>query len=448
MLNKVSKTIEGRLKIKNVAFFYQIAKIFNLSKLHKAALSYIERCFTMLVETQNFLELDFNFVSNILTSSELSITSEGEVYCAAENWLIYSIKERSQFAKQLLETVRLTLVSDETLKYFINNPSPFSEIAKTKGILKEVLNNKDNYYQNKSSAYYTSRYCNQALFNILVCGGRNENYTPVKIVKQLNANNFKSTNVLSSMIDNRVFSQAVCLKGEVYVFGGYDDNNKWIRSVEKYSPLNNSWIKVADICDERRSFCACAFMDKIFIIGGYIIRYSGTIMYNPCLQFGTKDYKFKEVAEMNEARLGAACVLFDDRLIVSGGEDNRWGKLNTVESYDVAADIWTQMPNMIERRCAHSLVVVKSKLFVIGGNTTVTSEVFDKKSKMFVTLKSPRAIGYNISLSIGNKIIIFENDKSNYSVITYDIYNDKWSDQSYESIGKLFYYSCVKLPIY
>ena len=126
MWNKVNKIIEDKLKNKNVASFYQIANIFKLSSLHKAALSYIERCFTMIVETQNFLELELNFISKIFTSSQLSITSEYEVYHAAEKWLSYNIEERSKFAKQLLHTVRFPLLSDETLKYLINNSSPLS----------------------------------------------------------------------------------------------------------------------------------------------------------------------------------------------------------------------------------------------------------------------------------------------------------------------------------
>ena len=125
----------------------------------------------MIVETLNFLELDFIFVLIIFKSSELSITSECEVYHAAEYWLSYNIKERRNFAKQLLLTVRLPLLPDVTLKHLINNSSTFPKIDECRKILNEVLNNKDNYYKNKSSVNYTSRYCNHESFNILVCRG-------------------------------------------------------------------------------------------------------------------------------------------------------------------------------------------------------------------------------------------------------------------------------------
>ena len=40
----------------------------------------------------------------------------------------------------------------------------------------------------------------------------------------------------------------------------------FVKTFEKYSLFGNTWSKVADIQDDRNRFCA--FMDKIFVIGG------------------------------------------------------------------------------------------------------------------------------------------------------------------------------------
>ena len=127
----------------------------------------------------------------------------------------------------------------------------------------------------------------------------------------------------------------------------------------------------------------------------------------------------------------------------------RLTKFNTVESYDVVAEVWTPMPNMMERRQGHSLVVVKNKLFVIGGSPTLTWECFDNKTKIFVAFKSPRAIGYNKSLSIGIRIIIFQSDhRVSSSVVVYDVHEDKLSEESCETFETLSQYACVKLYIF
>ena len=482
MRNQVCKNILEKLHIQNVPSFYQIAKIFNLSRVHKETLSFIKSCFTMIVDTPNFLELDFTHLTKILCSSELSITSEREVYDAAEKWLNYKFEERRKFAKQLLLTVRLPLLSDQTLKYLIDNSLSFAEIDECRAILIDVLNNKGNYYHNKSSVSYTSRYCNQDLYSILVCGGQDTTETEVNSVKQLNATNLNCVSDVSPMINNRQDFKAVCLKGEVYIFGGRYRGSDSKLTVDKYSPATNKWVKVADMYDEHKAhicmvmydvrleFCACAFMDNIFIIGGFNRRYRKgySMLYNSCLQFDAtaKEYdsQWVQKGRMNQDRKNAACVVFQEKVIVTGGvgydevdedaEDydyfdyaDHLTALNTAESYDVAANVWTQMPNMIEKREGHSLVVVENKLYVIGGIDSFTSEVFDNDSKIFVSLKSPFPIEMNKSLSVGSKIFIF--NIFEYSpVVIYDVNKDEWSEEPCETTENFHRYSCAKVPIY
>ena len=88
---------------------YQLASIFNLADVTSTVLRYIERCFSMIVDTECFLELDINTVSKILASSSLQIDTEVEVYSAANKWLNYNIEARSKFARHLLMKVRFNL---------------------------------------------------------------------------------------------------------------------------------------------------------------------------------------------------------------------------------------------------------------------------------------------------------------------------------------------------
>ena len=75
------------MKTKNnkdsVVYFY-ISNIFKLSKLLEDSLSAIERCFSMIVESNNFLELDFISIKKIFSSSGLNIDSELQVFNAAD----------------------------------------------------------------------------------------------------------------------------------------------------------------------------------------------------------------------------------------------------------------------------------------------------------------------------------------------------------------------------
>ena len=167
---KVNEYIKDKITYKNVTTFYQFAKLYKLTSIADITLSYIERCFSMVAETQNFLELEFIVIRKILASSDLSVHSELEVYNAANDWLKHDITQRSKFAKQLLLKVRLPLLSEHTVKYILNKNSHFTENNECVDIMKKTLSRKENMLQNNQSNYNRSRYCNQNKFNILICG--------------------------------------------------------------------------------------------------------------------------------------------------------------------------------------------------------------------------------------------------------------------------------------
>ena len=150
-------------------------------------------------------------------------------------------------------------------------------------------------------------------------------------------------------------------------------------------------------------------------------------------------------AKIKEKRSDLACVVFQGNIVVSGGFDNNDNYLKSVESYDVFGDKWSSMPNMINRHDNHSLIAVKDKLFVIGYEID-TCEVFDNTCKKFVALKKPPSIEWNKCVSIGNKILVFQQFSS--SVICYNVDKDEWSEESCQVTKDLKDFCCVKCPLY
>ena len=103
------------------------------------------------------------------------------------------------------------------------------------------------------------------------------------------------------------------------------------------------------------------------------------------------------------------------------------------------------MPNTVKHLSFHSLVVVKDKLFVIGRGIE-SCEVFDNACKKFVVLKHQPSIYYHRSVSIGSRILIFQEKKS--SIVCYNVDKDEWSEESCEVTKYLEDFSCVKIPLY
>ena len=161
------KTVEVKINASNVAALYNFSQLFSSSNVSKPPLQFIERCFPMFVDSTSFLELDFKSVSKILSSSELNIDSEMEVLSAVVAWLGHK-KERKIYAKKLFLKIRISFLSDPTLKLITEKISFFVDDLT---FINEV-DTEENNGPNLKNMKTVSRYCTQNNFNIVFCGGK------------------------------------------------------------------------------------------------------------------------------------------------------------------------------------------------------------------------------------------------------------------------------------
>ena len=249
---KLTKYMMAKVTLRNVITFYSVAKTHNLLYVAELSIRFIERCFPKLTKTKNFSQLDFDCVIKIVSSSELNILSEVEVFDAVNTWLKHKSKQRSKYAIQLLLKVRLALLSEYALKYIKNCKSSFNGVHEFEKIVNEFLCGKKRLLKNNPSYSLRRRCCTQAKFKLLICGGfDSRNKKIVRNTKQVDGDNFNNIKILSSMSENRYCFKAVCLNGEVYVFGGRNNTCKFVQTVEKYSPSSNTWKKIAQLIVDR-----------------------------------------------------------------------------------------------------------------------------------------------------------------------------------------------------
>ena len=127
--------------------------------------------------------------------------------------------------------------------------------------------------------------------------------------------------------------------------------------------------------------------------------------------------------------------------MVSGGCNERF-RTRTVEVYDHVADDWSILTRMNAPRTNHSMVAVRSKLFVFGGETC---EVFDSVSGKFANLqaKAPM-LEPSKCVQIGSKVILFKN-KSTVAYV-YDIDEGELKTVECEVTRIIYDYCCVRVP--
>ena len=449
--------MKEKLCVENAARLYQLTDILQLFSYQKQMLSYIERCFTSVVETQSYLQLDFNLVEKILDSSGLNFTSELEVFNAADMWLSSNAKERIQYAPDLLLKVRYSSLSDEAFKHVLHKTTKSEYAGECTSLVHNIYESKCNLF-----GHNTNRYCNQHNFNLLFCGGYdNKLEKPVKNIGQVNAKTLDNYKCLTTKLESRYRCRAVYLKGDVFLLGGDTDDNKKIWPVEKYSCATNQCEVVIEMFDGRQDFSTCGLLDSVYVIGGrtqtvrkgrkrQTLHKSCRQLLKKRLKCGAERYGWNKIADMNEAREFAGCTVFLGRVVVCGGYSCMYERLNSAEMYDHVADTWSHMPRMNEVRACSELVAIKDKLFVIGGLTR-TSEVFENNSGCFVLLKKPqRSITNDFervtgAVAMGNKILVFIREAR--PVVTYyDVDEEKWSEEPCEVTKYYEGFASLKVP--
>ena len=138
----------------------------------------------------------------------------------------------------------------------------------------------------------------------------------------------------SLFFENNKTSSQIYLNAYSYNKGSQTFSNNCFAYLLRSSMLlivTNTWYELANMFDKRRFFCTCAFVDKIFILGGY--RYNdndGYILNKSCLQYETKNKNWKEISGMTVERDCAACTVIKGNIVVSGGTDNFDNDLKSV----------------------------------------------------------------------------------------------------------------------
>ena len=79
---QIYNCIKNKMNVNNASALINLSNRYHLPSLTKPTLCFIERCFPTFADSQNILEFDFITVRKILSSSELNIDSELQVFDA------------------------------------------------------------------------------------------------------------------------------------------------------------------------------------------------------------------------------------------------------------------------------------------------------------------------------------------------------------------------------
>ena len=155
-----------------------------------------------------------------------------------------------------------------------------------------------------------------------------------------------------------------CLRGEVVIVGGFDDDGITAR-VDAYDPAQDTWRALAPV-PEPLHHANVGVVDDTLVVAGFLVS-SGFDARGTVYRYDADADAWSNGAAMpaDEIRGASAAAALDGALVVVGGLRN--GSVADASRYDVASDSWTELPALPEALDHLGAAVVDGALHVVGG---------------------------------------------------------------------------------
>ncbi|KAM4674518.1 LOW QUALITY PROTEIN: kelch-like protein 8 [Amazona ochrocephala] len=382
------------------------AESHNRIDLMEMADQYACQHFTEVVECEDFVSVSPQHLHKLLSSSDLNIENEKQVYNAAIKWLLANPQHHATWLDEILAQVRLPLLPI----CFLMSVVAKGEVVKQNLKCRDLLDEARNYHLPLSSRAvpdFEYSICTtpwKQTAGVLFCvGGRGGSGDPFHSIECYSIS--KNSWFFSPEMNSRrrhvgvisvgvliVRSYWICtevlilwfsrrgialasLVGSIYAIGGLDDNTRF-SDVERYDIDSDCWSAVAPVNTPRGGVGSVALVNHVYAVGGNdgAASLSSVEKYDPHLD------KWIEVKEMGQRRAGNGISELHGCLYVIGGFDDN-SPLSSVERFDPRSNKWEYVAELTTPRGGVGIATLMDKIFAVGGhNGNVylnTVEAFD-----------------------------------------------------------------------
>ena len=392
------------LATENCVFYYYFAERYQCMNLKEECRELIKSNFSAVMETDDFLNLDAKQVLEWVSSDDITVSAEEEVFRGIVKWVHQSKSEREKEFSDLLQHIRLGSLDHN---FLFNKLVKEELITANNDCLNFVLSSLESIFSPTLQRCIKSRACLQTqLSGIFVCGGRKALcYRPSEnIWYQLPNMLMEHQNHTATQYRDKVYIFSTCNQSgaDFYIsstntWGAFQiqcpshvkkffslftlHENMTLYAITEdcfsrsnillYDPVKCEWRVTGIRPDKVHQHGSCGVTDgyHLYLIGGCGICYFGgcsgatTVLR---IDIQVEEGNCEEVAPMNGARCDAFGTSMNGKIYVAGGKQ-RSLVLSTCEMYDPATNEWQMMPSLDVLRYSSSMVCFQGSLYVIGG---------------------------------------------------------------------------------
>ena len=429
------KTVVGNflneiVTVENCVFNYYFADRYQCVELKKKCCKVINSNFSVVMETDYFLNLDVKQVMEWVSSDDITVNTEEEVFKGIVKWVSYNKSEREGDFPDLLHQVRLTSLSHDFLlnelvkEELITKNAEFCLNFVINGV-KLVLSATD-----EEQVTQQPRKCLETHTDaIFVCGGRkalcylpkqnmwyrladtlsnheNESLTQwnSKIYiggpeckegkSQVMEYYIPTSNtwgtVQTGIFETRKITHCTVLKGHLYAA----EFSSGMGRIYRCDTEMNHWVEIQALSTKQENPCVVTDKQFLYVIGGYTGNFNAL---SRTTRFDPSNDKWEEVAALICGRFQAFGAAMNDKVFIAGGFTSSSMFTSSCEVYNPSTNEWQLMPDLRECRLFASMVCFEGRLYVLGGATynqhrlpvkVLTVEMFDSEGKKWTIVSA------------------------------------------------------------
>ena len=406
--------LKEKVTVQNCVFNYYFASKYHCTELIEICCSVINLNFSDVMKTDDFFNLDMKQVLEWVSSDDVNVRAEEEVFTGIVQWVSNNRSERERCFPDLLHQVRLNPSSqDILLKKLVNEDLVTTNIECMNFVLRSIIDADESLSREPRNCLKVE------VEGIFLCGGRKALcYLPhVNMWYEMANMSFEHQNHALLVDQQRVYifsEQDTSIQSHLvecyvpstnlwYSFQSgfeYDEQFCSVSAVSGYSFFNaltyaehvpymytydintNNWNMHKDTPINRWGVCTISQGHHIYIIGGSNSSGSIPAGNTEVERFNPSDKSVEEVAPLNEARYNAFGAAMNDKIYVAGGiqmREQRCRLLDTCEVYDPSTNEWHLMADLCVPRHSASMVCFKEALYVIGGLKNTNNQVLTRE---------------------------------------------------------------------
>ncbi|XP_023161734.2 kelch-like protein 17 [Drosophila hydei] len=331
-------------------------------ELHTRSHKYALQNFQQVVGTEEFLLLPFEEVKELISNSQLNISSEEKVFMGVLSWVKHDLGQRRLHIAELMSHVRLPLVSRDFLMSCVEAETLMRDDSECKELLLEAM--KYHLLPEQRSLMGSQRTQERRPEGmrpyIFAVGGGSlfaihnecEVYNP----------RCNSWSPVAPMLWRRSRSGVTSLHKQLYVVGGYDGVSD-LATAECYNPLTNKWSNITPMGTKRSCLGICAYDGLIFVCGGY----DGASCLSSMERYDPLTGIWSSCPAMSTRRRYCRLAVLENQIYSLGGFDST-NYQSSVERFDPRVGRWQPVPSMTARRSSCGVASTDGHLYCIGGN--------------------------------------------------------------------------------